>query len=127
MRVNDSYKTINAAAQQRKKLSVHGQWKQLLQLRKDWKDVFVYGGFEMLDVDNPAVVSWKRTSESGTVAVAILNFSKKFVSWTASESERRVIEEGRCVATSGPVKAIVGGRVEVEGYGAAVFLKEKSH
>ncbi|KAF2473650.1 alpha-glucosidase-like protein maltase [Lindgomyces ingoldianus] len=86
MRVNDDYKTINAAAQLGNPsptpgtLSVHAFWKRALVNRKNNKNVFVYGDFELLDPDHAQVVAYKRWG-ADEAFVTVLNFSRENVSW----------------------------------------------
>jgi oligo-1,6-glucosidase len=86
MRVNDDYKTVNAAAQIAEPtpapgmLSVHAFWKRALANRKKHADVFVYGDFEMLDMDDKKVVAFKRWSEKEAF-VTVCNFSGEKVVW----------------------------------------------
>lgn len=87
MRVNDDYKTVNAAAQLETPnpspgmLSVHAFWKRGLVCRKENKDVFVYGDFELLDRENKEVVAYRRWSEKNAF-VTVLNFSGEKINWT---------------------------------------------
>lgn len=86
MRVNDDYETINAAAQLAKpvpspgSLSVHAFWKRALENRKTNKDVFVYGDFEMLDMDDRKVVAFRRWSEKDAF-ITVLNLSGDELTW----------------------------------------------
>ncbi|KAF3003518.1 hypothetical protein E8E13_005269 [Curvularia kusanoi] len=86
MRVNDDYKTVNAAAQLDNPnpspgtLSVHAFWKRGLACRKENKDVFVYGDFELLDPEDTKTVAYKRWSEKNAF-VTVLNFSGEKLSW----------------------------------------------
>ncbi|CAO2654991.1 Nn.00g117240.m01.CDS01 [Neocucurbitaria sp. VM-36] len=86
MRVNDDYKEINATAQLSKPtpspgtLSVHAFWKRALANRKKEKDVFVYGDFEMLDMDDKKVVAYRRWSEKEAF-ITVLNLSGEEVAW----------------------------------------------
>jgi glycosidase len=86
MRVNDDYPSINAAAQLANPepspgmLSVHAFWKRGLDCRKENKDVFVYGDFEMLDIENQKIVAYRRWSEKNAF-ITVLNFSGEQVTW----------------------------------------------
>lgn len=86
MRVNDDYKTVNAAAQldnpnpSAGTLSVHAFWKRGLECRKENKDVFVYGDFELLDPESNKIVAYRRWSENRSF-VTVLNFSGEKLSW----------------------------------------------
>ncbi|OAL54508.1 alpha-glucosidase-like protein maltase [Pyrenochaeta sp. DS3sAY3a] len=86
MRVNDDYATINASAQLATPepspgtLSVHAFWKRALANRKQEKEVFVYGDFEMLDMRDERVVAYRRWSGEKAF-VSVLNFSGEDVVW----------------------------------------------
>lgn len=83
MRVNDDYKTVNAEVQREQKadeLTVLQFWRRGLANRKEHKDVFVYGNFEVIDDSNENIFAYKRAGESEAFVV-ILNFSKNEVQW----------------------------------------------
>ncbi|KAL1306763.1 hypothetical protein AAFC00_005426 [Neodothiora populina] len=83
MRVIDDYKTVNAEVQQEKKadqLSVLQFWQRGLANRKEHKEVFVYGDFELLDKDHTKVFAYKRSSDKEAFVV-VLNFSGDEVQW----------------------------------------------
>lgn len=81
MRVNDDYPRINAAAQLENPQSVFSYWKRCLQFRREHKDVFIYGGFEILDPAHKDVVAFRRFSENESW-VTVTNFSGKHLEWT---------------------------------------------
>ncbi|CAE6996707.1 hypothetical protein P3342_000429 [Pyrenophora teres f. teres] len=81
MRVNDDYPRINVLAQLDNPLSVFSYWKQCLSFRKKHKDVFVYGGFEILDPQNRDVVAFRRFSEDECY-VTVTNFTGKYLEWS---------------------------------------------
>ncbi|KAH9874816.1 hypothetical protein IAQ61_004006, partial [Plenodomus lingam] len=86
MRVNDDYHAVNIAAQLANPtptpgtLSVHAFWRRALAHRKQHKQVFVYGDFEMLDLQHEKVVAFRRWGgDEGFVTV--LNVSGEEVGW----------------------------------------------
>jgi len=81
---NPSYPTINAASQVGIKDSVFEYWASILWLRKVHKDLFIYGDFEMLDVEHEDVFAYTRTFGEEKVAV-VSNFRKEIVSWKIPE------------------------------------------
>jgi oligo-1,6-glucosidase len=121
MRVNDSYKTINVAAQRAHANSVLSHWKKLLKLRKKWRDVLVYGEFKSLSISSEKIVAWKRWNPDGTVAVVVMNFTKDAVRWNVDAEVQKTVKEGEVIVEAGEVK-VEGGVVALEGYGAAVFV-----
>jgi oligo-1,6-glucosidase len=80
MRVNDDYPTVNASAQLSQPDSVHAFWKRALAARKKNADVFVYGDFEMLDMQHKSIVAFKRWSEKDAF-VTVLNLSGETIAW----------------------------------------------
>jgi oligo-1,6-glucosidase len=91
MRVNDDYKEINAEAQQKQddpdKLSVLQFWKRGLANRREHKEVFVYGDFQVLDEKDKKVFAYKRASEKDAFVLA-LNFSNEEVKWQIPEAAK---------------------------------------
>lgn len=93
MRVNDDYESVNAAAQlssaddsgeRDEQLSVWHFWQRGLECRKEHRDVFIYGGFELLGSEDSGddILAYVRTSKTGGRWVVMLNFSGKNVDWT---------------------------------------------
>jgi oligo-1,6-glucosidase len=81
MRVNDDYPRINAAEQLRNPQSVFSYWKRCLEFRREHKDVFVYGGFEILDPADKDVVAFRRFSDNESW-VTVTNFTGKHLQWS---------------------------------------------
>lgn len=86
MRVNTDYPSTNAEIQLSNPtpspghLSVHAFWRRALANRKKHADVFVYGDFEMLDMEDKSVVAFRRWSAREEF-VTVLNFSGEGVRW----------------------------------------------
>lgn len=85
MRVNDDYKTVNAAAQlapskSPNELSVHAFWKKALANRKEYKSVLIYGDFQLVDETHELIFAYKRFNTKNTWVV-VLNFSGETVKW----------------------------------------------
>ncbi|EUC50733.1 glycoside hydrolase family 13 protein [Bipolaris oryzae ATCC 44560] len=81
MRVNDDYPTVNAVAQLDDPDSVFSYWKRCLAFRKEHKDVFIYGGFEIIDPDDKDVVAFRRFSKEESWVTAT-NFTGKDLEWS---------------------------------------------
>lgn len=81
MRVNDDYPDVNALAQVDNPHSVFSYWKRCLEFRKEHKDVFVYGGFDIIDPDDKDVVAYRRFSEDESW-VTVTNFTGKHLEWS---------------------------------------------
>ncbi|KAF4554058.1 Alpha-glucosidase-like protein 2 [Elsinoe fawcettii] len=80
MRVMDDHKSVNAEAQIKERegedLSPLQFWKRGLANRKEHKDVFVYGKYELLNDDESPIFAYKRSSDKEAFVIA-LNFSGK--------------------------------------------------
>ncbi len=90
MRINDDYKEINAEVQMKaessENLSVWKFWQRALKSRKEHKDVFVYGDFQLLDTDNGKIFAYSRTGAKAGSWVVVLNFTGDALDWKVPES-----------------------------------------
>jgi len=78
---NESYTDINAESQVGVKDSVFEYWASVLRLRKSHKDIFIYGNFELLDVEHNDVFAYTRGFKDQKVVV-VTNFRKTPVTWS---------------------------------------------
>lgn len=74
MRTNDNYKEVNAASQVDDPDSLYNFYKKALEIRKEHKDLFIYGNFRVLDFDNEKTMTVTKTS-GGKTAYAVFNFT----------------------------------------------------
>jgi oligo-1,6-glucosidase len=75
LKVNDNKNEINADAEEKNPNSVLSYFKKMVKLRKEQKDVLVYGKYTLLDKDNPDVYAFTREDENKKVLV-LLSFRK---------------------------------------------------
>jgi alpha-glucosidase len=80
MRVNDSYKSINVASQLGDPKSVLNFWKMMLKTRKEYKELFIHGLFEAIDLENEETFVFTKSLE-GRKAVIALNFTPEERNW----------------------------------------------
>ncbi len=76
LKVNQNKSTINVETENTDPNSVLNYFRKMVKLRKDYKDLLVYGKYTLLDPNNPDVYSYTRTSGKDAVLV-ILSFNKK--------------------------------------------------
>lgn len=76
MRINDNYKEVNAASQVNDDKSLYNFWKKALLVRKEHKDLLIYGSMEILDFDNQNIFSYVKTSGKDK-AYVVLNFTSE--------------------------------------------------
>jgi oligo-1,6-glucosidase len=75
IKVNENYKTINAAVQEKQPNSVLNYFRNIVKLRKE-NPVLVYGKYSLLDKNNPDVYAYTREI-NGKVFLILLNFKSK--------------------------------------------------
>jgi oligo-1,6-glucosidase len=73
-RVNDNYKEVNVASQVNDPDSLFSFWKKVLLLRKQHKNLFIYGSFKILDFDNEQLFTFVKEKD-GELAYVVINFS----------------------------------------------------
>lgn len=76
MRVNDNYKEINVASQVNDPNSLFSFWKQSLKIRKEYKDLLIYGSFKILDNENQKIFTYVKEA-AGQKAYIVLNFTSE--------------------------------------------------
>ena len=81
MSTNPNYEVINAAAQVDDRQSVFNCWKSVLSARKQHKDIFVYGNFQLIDERNEKIFAYSRKSADGRIALVLCNFSSETVTF----------------------------------------------
>ena len=74
--INDNYTTLNAKAQDADANSILNYVRKLSTIRKENKDVLVYGKYTLLDAKNANVYSYTR-EVNGKRFLVVLNFTKK--------------------------------------------------
>ena len=101
MRVSEDFETVNAERQMENEAGEDGMstfrfWQRGLASRKEHKDVFVYGDFEVVHTTpqtQHAIFAYTRTGETGGKWLIALNFSGEEVEWdipAGSEVEKWV-------------------------------------
>lgn len=84
MRVNEDYPKWNAESQVKAPDSVFHYYRTMLQVRKEYKDIFVYGEFELLAPDHQQLFVYKRKSGSSS-AVVIMNFKETEITFKTAD------------------------------------------
>lgn len=118
MAVNPNYSVINAAAQLDKPSSVFNCWKTVLEARKKYKDIIVYGRFDLVDENNEKIFAYTQTSPEGKILVAC-NFSTDTVEW---QGYFRSVQEVIVSTTGQTLQCLEGGRIVLEPYEAIGIL-----
>jgi glycosidase len=110
-------------AQVEKGGSVWSFWKNVLEVRKKYRGVLIYGGFEMLDKESEDVLAWRREGE-GKQALVVMNWKEGPVTWKVPEKARGVVkEENVRLKNYGEVK-IAEGEIVLRKWEAVLFVDE---
>ena len=75
LKVNENKTEINVLTEEKDPNSVLNYFKKIVQLRKDQKEILVYGKYTLLDKDNPDVYAYTREAKGEKVLV-LLSFRK---------------------------------------------------
>lgn len=97
MRVNEDYTQCNAQEQIKDPSSVFSHWRSVLELRRQHRDVFVYGGFEMVDRDHPFIFVYKRSCEAATATI-VANFTDTDQEWLVPKDTSKSLTSGKVVS-----------------------------
>lgn len=124
MRVNSDYPNWNASLQIPDDGSVLSYWKQVLKLRKRYKDVLVYGDFEVIDREHPKLFIYRRIHKNEQ-ALVILNFSKQTVKWDAPadrEEVEKLVRQQFVRLHTYDEAWVQDGKVELRPFEAVIFV-----
>ncbi|CUM55866.1 uncharacterized protein AC631_05371 [Debaryomyces fabryi] len=116
--INEDYVEWNAAEEDKDPDSVLNYWRRVLKIRKEWKDAFIYGKFEMVtNVEEERVLAFKRTNNDIS-ALIVCNFSNDASPWTIPEE----FENGKILLSNYNRSKITGVNV-LKPYEAFSLLK----
>lgn len=76
MTVNPSYAWLNVEAQKVDPDSIWNFWKQRIEMRKQYRELFMFGTFALYDYENTHTFTYTKMTTDGEQALIILNFSK---------------------------------------------------
>ncbi|CAG8909799.1 unnamed protein product [Penicillium egyptiacum] len=120
MTINKDYTEWNVASQLDNPESIMAYWKQMLALRKEYSDLFVYGSYIALEESETGemVLGYERDwSETGQKAAVLLNFSDQIQTVPVERYEGFSI-----LISNQHGIGCAEGLVELHPYGAVVLL-----
>lgn len=133
MRVHDDYRSINAARQSKDPDSILSFYKHALKMRKQYRDVFVFGSFQLLDPTDEHVFAYIKESPAPVngrdgakrKAVVLLNMSREErVCVDVADALGCAISDVKLLlSTSGPsLKGLKGSRPVLAAWESAVYV-----
>lgn len=120
MAINKDYTEWNVASQLDDSESIMAYWKQMIALRKEYSDLFVYGSYTALEESETGemVLGYERNwSQTDQKAVVLLNFSDQIQTVPAEKYDGFSI----LVSNQGDMDR-AKGQVELQPYAAMVLL-----
>jgi alpha-glucosidase len=83
MSVNPEYTRVNAADQVKDPNSLYHYWASVLQLRKTYLDIFVYGNYALVDRASQEVYAYTRAYHTSK-ALVLANWTDRDLTWDAA-------------------------------------------
>lgn len=123
MRVNPDFSQWNAEDQVGRPTSVFAYWQTLLKTRKLYKNILVYGSFEMVDRAHESVFCYRRAYGSAA-AIVLLNFSKQGVAWTVPPDVLKITYMAPLIHNYEDGKQAVDGRIHLRPFEALVWIED---
>jgi len=114
LKVNDNKNEINAETEEKNANSPLNYFRKMVKLRKDYKDILVYGKYTLLDKDNPDVYAYTREANDEKVLV-LLSFRKNGGSFNLGNMKL----SGELINNLQPLK-VNGNSVSLQPYQACV-------
>ena len=120
MRVMDSYREgLNVADEEKDPNSTLNFYRKMLGLRKEYKDLFGLGHFELFDKKNEATMIYTKTAQDGSrAALVVLNFTAESRSFEVPATLKDKIGQLLFATVEGEADSMLAA------YEARVFLYE---
>jgi oligo-1,6-glucosidase len=115
MRTHDLYTEINVASQIKDPSSVLNFWKKMLNTRKEYRDLFIYGDFEAFQMDTEETFVFGKFFEEDRAIVA-LNFTDK------EQVFQRPDVTGRWTLLVSNIDGISGTEEQLSPYEGRIYL-----
>ena len=126
MRVNDDYPQCNAEKQVADATSVFNFWKCILQLRKQYRDIFIYGRFQLVEHDHASIICYQRIYDHH-VATVTLNFDYSEQEWSPTPDVVSAWKNGKeILANYAGAGKMLHQRIYLRPYEAVVMLESQS-
>lgn len=124
MSVNDDYPRFNAAAAVKDPDSIYHFWASVLKLRKKHLDLFVYGGWKIVDAQSQEVFAYTRQYNDQN-ALVLCNWTAQNVTWDALSNgvpPVKTVLLNNYERTGEASKRCSGGKYHLRPYEAFVLL-----
>ncbi|KAH6970219.1 glycoside hydrolase family 13 protein [Fusarium avenaceum] len=110
MRVNDDYAQCNAEHQFADPSSVFSYWRHVIELRRQYYGVFIYGRFEMVDREHPAILCYNRIGKTACATI-VTNFTENEQEWSPPQATIDSLKNGTTILANYETRGEPPGRV----------------
>lgn len=110
MRVNDDYAQCNAEQQFADTASVFSYWRHVIELRRQYYGVFIYGRFEMVDREHPAVFCYNRIGKTACATI-VTNFTEHEQEWLPPQATVDSLKNGTTILANYETRGELQGRI----------------
>lgn len=119
MTSNPNHTDINAEFQVDDSASTFNYWSVMLAARKKYKDVLVYGNFQLLDREDEKILVYKRQAYTGETMLVLCNFSPESVQWKGEVGE---VKEVALSNYGRKISEFKDGKVTLDPYEACALM-----
>ncbi|KAI5284882.1 hypothetical protein KEM54_000990 [Ascosphaera aggregata] len=121
--LHDDYKEWNAAKAVADPDSAYHYWRRILDLRKKYLDIFVYGMFTLADKEGEEVFAYTRDYDEEKRGLVVCSFKDYEVTWTIPEDLLDLVAKGEVVTDNYPQSTIKDGKIVLKPFEALVIVK----
>ncbi|KAH7113107.1 glycoside hydrolase family 13 protein [Dactylonectria estremocensis] len=126
MRVNEDYVQRNAEQQLADPTSVFSHWRHVLELRRQYREIFIYSGFKMVDREHPAVLCYQRVGRTASATI-VANLTEGEQEWSLPQATEDSLKNGTTVlANYGTRKELRGHILLLRPFESFVLLEQGS-
>lgn len=121
--LHDDYKEWNAANAVADPNSAYHHWGKVLNLRKKFVNIFVYGMFAMYDETSEEVFAYTRDYDENNRGLVVCSFKDYEISWTIPEALLDLVSKGKVVLNNYPEDTIKDGKIILKPFQALVIVQ----
>ncbi|KZZ86862.1 aflYc/ glcA/ glucosidase [Ascosphaera apis ARSEF 7405] len=121
--LHDDYKEWNAANAVADPNSAYHHWGKVLNLRKEFVNIFVYGMFAMYDEASEEVFAYTRDYDENNRGLVVCSFKDYEISWTIPEALLDLVSKGKVVLNNYPEDTIKDGKIILKPFQALVIVQ----
>ena len=116
LKINENKSSINVKAAEQNPSSTLSYFKKMTKVRKQYKDILVYGKYTLLDAANPNIYAYTRQADNGDKVLVLLNFKK-----VNGEFELEKVQTGEELINNMQPINVTNGKIVLQPYQACII------